>query len=678
MVTLPILHFNDVYRVQPFKPSPSAKDTIDVTQWTAMLDNIREQWAQRPDGKREGLVLFSGDVFSPSTESSVTRGSHMVPVVNEIAPDVSVTGNHDFDFGYPHLSELIRDTTFPWLLSNIVDTETSRVPEYLLEYAVLERLGVRIGVIGLVEKEWIATVPSWPSNFKYRDMVEVSVELSKRLRDPNGEHKCDVIFALTHARIPSDVKLAKDLNAHSPAVQDQNSTATKHGVDLIMGGHDHLYYISKGVTSWEGYDVNLEVLGAEEDHGDVLVVKSGTDFRDLSEFTLELQNTPEGSVRKKLIKSIQGKRHRTQPGSQSSERMTKLLEGLLQSVSKTLKAPVCKTEVELDCRSAKVRIQESASGNWFADVLRHAYDDSLCLKGYNGTNGVFICGGTIRGDSVYGPGVVTLGDILEILPFEDPIIVLEIDGETLWAAVEAGLQTWPAQEGRFPIISGFRVSWDSRRPAGQRVLGVWLTQEPSGGTVQETNSPTGGLVDREEVKRVKGGRKYCFVTREYMAQGHDGYEAFKNQKYLIDDESGQMMSTIVRKYLLGCRFIQHMSRMESQERIERLLNVATNEVIDREKNRQDRYLKYAKPSIAGKWRHAALRALRWSRGHYKDHIRITEKEHMSIVDCFDGGSIRKRKPHVQQEEQESLDVSEEDLVTIHPIVDGRFKDEGRN
>ncbi len=44
-------------------------------------------------------------------------------------------------------------------------------------------------------------------------------------------------------------------------------------------------------------------------------------------------------------------------------------------------------------------------------------------------------------------GVVTLGDILEILPFQDPIIVLEIDGATLWAALEASLETWPAQEG---------------------------------------------------------------------------------------------------------------------------------------------------------------------------------------------------------------------------------------
>lgn len=33
-----------------------------------------------------------------------------------------------------------------------MDTETSKVPDGLLEFIVLERIGVRIGVIGLVEK----------------------------------------------------------------------------------------------------------------------------------------------------------------------------------------------------------------------------------------------------------------------------------------------------------------------------------------------------------------------------------------------------------------------------------------------------------------------------------------------------------------------------------------------
>jgi hypothetical protein len=111
MSKLSILHWNDVYRIQPQKISPTSPETIDVTQFAALLDDIREQWTQRPDGKRDGLVLFSGDVFSPSVESSVTRGSHMVrllvlsagkwseancshqvPVMNEIGPDVSLTG----------------------------------------------------------------------------------------------------------------------------------------------------------------------------------------------------------------------------------------------------------------------------------------------------------------------------------------------------------------------------------------------------------------------------------------------------------------------------------------------------------------------------------------------------------------------------------------------------------
>ena len=77
MESLSLLHFNDVYRVTPQKTSQPL-ETIDVTQFTALLHDLRDQWTLRDDGNRDGLVLFSGDVFSPSVESTVTRGSHMV------------------------------------------------------------------------------------------------------------------------------------------------------------------------------------------------------------------------------------------------------------------------------------------------------------------------------------------------------------------------------------------------------------------------------------------------------------------------------------------------------------------------------------------------------------------------------------------------------------------------
>ena len=87
-------------------------------------------------------------------------------------------------------------------------------------------------------------------------------------------------------------------------------------------------------------------------------------------------------------------------------------------------------------------------------------------------------------------------------------------------------------------------------------------------------------------------------------------------------------------------------------------------------------------AIGEMWRRVAGIALRWSRGHYRDNLRVTGREHMSDVDCFDGDGMRKGRfsePQAQEKtkENEELDGMEEDLANIHPVVDGRLKDEGR-
>ena len=58
MATLSIIHWNDVYKVTPQKVSST--ETINVTQFAALLDSIRDKWTLRADGEREGLVMFSG------------------------------------------------------------------------------------------------------------------------------------------------------------------------------------------------------------------------------------------------------------------------------------------------------------------------------------------------------------------------------------------------------------------------------------------------------------------------------------------------------------------------------------------------------------------------------------------------------------------------------------------
>lgn len=108
------------------------------------------------------------------------------------------------------------------------------------------------------------------------------------------------------------------------------------------------------------------------------------------------------------------------------------------------------------------------------------------------------------------------------------------------------------------MISGFRVSWDSRRPPGQRILGVWLQEEQADdASVMSVDSgfSTPAPKDGDAISRDHTEPIFKILTREYMAQGHDGFTPLKGNKYLIDDESGQITSTVVRKYLLGSSLV---------------------------------------------------------------------------------------------------------------------------
>ena len=89
------------------------------------------------------------------------------------------------------------------------------------------------------------------------------------------------------------------------------------------------------------------------------------------------------------------------------------------------------------------------------------------------------------------------------------------------------------------------MTWDSRRDPGSRVLGVWLLKS------KFSSEEASFQADEEPIERVAGGRKYKIVTMEYMAQGHDGFSMLTKGQLLIDHESGAIMSSIVRKYMLG-------------------------------------------------------------------------------------------------------------------------------
>ena len=131
--------------------------------------------------------------------------------------------------------------------------------------------GIKVGVIGLGEREWLGTINSLPPNLIYKSVSATARELVPGLRDQGAE----IIVALTHQREPNDNKLAE---------------LTEEGlIDIVLGGHDH-YYSHSFINGKH-------------------ILRSGSDFKQLSYIEVRRKNGGSGKwdfniIRRDVVSSI--------------------------------------------------------------------------------------------------------------------------------------------------------------------------------------------------------------------------------------------------------------------------------------------------------------------------------------------------------------------------------------
>ena len=148
---LRFVHFNDVYNVSESSAEPVGGISRFVTIAKSYRDDVKYK------GQPRLLTLFSGDAYNPSLESSVTKGRHMVSVLNTIGTDIACVGNHDLDFGVKQFRHLRESCTFPWLLANVLDPalgEDEPLANCLKTLILTSSNGIKVGIIGLGEREW--------------------------------------------------------------------------------------------------------------------------------------------------------------------------------------------------------------------------------------------------------------------------------------------------------------------------------------------------------------------------------------------------------------------------------------------------------------------------------------------------------------------------------------------
>ncbi|KAI8814178.1 Metallo-dependent phosphatase-like protein [Cladochytrium replicatum] len=488
---LSIVHFNDVYHLDPFKTEPVG----GYARFHKFVRNFVDN--KVAEGEIKPLILFGGDLFNPSLESTVTKGKHML-ILNNLGIDVATVGNHDLDFGQATLVKLAGACNFPWLIANVCNKGTTNPIANSKPFVVFtDRPGIRIGVVGLVEEEWLETIAHLPP-VDYFNFIEKGRELANLLKDPVGPHKCDIVIAVTHMREGNDILLGEQVPE----------------IDLILGGHDH---------DWMIHGADLTQQTPKTWTGRVRSLKAGCDFREVALVNLPFETSSDGRPALKSD-SITVERVLITSDKPEDEEMVRLVHDATASISARLSKVIGKTDVVLDARSAVCRRYESALGNFIADLMRYAYQAEIGL----------LAGGTIRSDSLYGPGDISIKDVMEILPFDDPCVVIKIKGKDLLEALEGAVSEVPSLEGRFPQVSGMKLQYDSRKEKGNRVVDVQVRY--------------GGIFEPLDFERT-----YTVATRSYVAEGHDGYDALTRSQYVVTKEDGMLLSAVVRRFFAGMR-----------------------------------------------------------------------------------------------------------------------------
>lgn len=220
--TAVFFYTNDIHgQVNPLKSSKLNKDNPPLVGGSAALSYyLNKEEKLLNDSGIPYFIFDSGDFFQGSAESIFTNGKIMTAVMNYLKYDASTLGNHEFDYGYDALKELINSSDFDFISANIID-KTDTCLNKVKVYKIIEKHNLKIGVLGLITSELFKVTSQEKNKFielkSYEESIKSGITYLKK-------NNCDLIVILAHC----------DLN------DNQNYASKIPEIDIIFGGHDHI------------------------------------------------------------------------------------------------------------------------------------------------------------------------------------------------------------------------------------------------------------------------------------------------------------------------------------------------------------------------------------------------------------------------------------------------------
>ena len=421
-----ILYTNDFHSALDPIPAywrPGSPRLGGAAQLSTLINQVRER-------ERPTFLLDAGDMFTGSL-SFLTRGEVLMEMMMAMRYDAMAIGNHEFDYGAANFEKQMHRVSFPVLGANIVYRGTNH--RYSRPWAILERDGVRIGVIGVIGLD--ARSVALPAGITDLDFTDPVAAVAAGVKELEGS--VDLIVVLTHqgktGPMQTDAEARPDVQRDFD--EDARLAGAVPGIDVLIGGHAHRGIerpwvhptTSTLVVQTYGYGTRLGYLRLNVSDGKV----TGHDGRLIEVRSDELPPDP-------------------------------VVEARLAPYRKAARPVIGEVVGTLRERLVRDYRAESSLGSFVADVMREV----------SGVEVAFENAGGLRADLPVGP--VTRGHVLDALPFVNSVVTMGLTGEQIRAVVEQGLTL----ERGMIQVSGLRASYDLGAPAGRRLVSLEIGGVP--------------------------------------------------------------------------------------------------------------------------------------------------------------------------------------------------------
>jgi len=360
----------------------------------------------------DATVVATGDTTAPGVLSLVAQGRQILDFYAATDTVLDTFGNHEFDYGPESLRGLVADAPVEFVSANVRDENGDPFgrEQGVVPWTTRVVDGETVGFVGVTDPATDSLNPM-AAPLTFDDPVAAVREALDDLAsaEPTVDHR----VVLSHLG-GGDDDLARQLD-----------------VDAILGGHVH---------------------SRRNEHVDgTLIVRPGVNGEVVAEVDLGAPDDPNGPNDPNDPDRTATATLHERDGAEPHADVEAALAGRMRAAD--LDEVVGRVAEPVSRSGDVVHGGECRVGNFVADAFRWAHDADVGLSN---------AGGLRQGDA--WDGDVTKADLISLIPFEEPVVLVSVTGEELrgilreMAApdVDFGEDDW--WHGH---VSNARVVWDA-------------------------------------------------------------------------------------------------------------------------------------------------------------------------------------------------------------------------